>query len=74
MDYLALILPLTNYGTMGFAFNYLHHLIKSDEMLASMIISINNIYFYQQFMREIRINIKNGTFKNFYKKYIKYFD
>ena len=24
MDYLALILPLTNYGTMGFAFNYLH--------------------------------------------------
>ncbi len=54
--------------------SYLHHLIKSDEMLASMIISINNIYFYQQFMREIRINIKNGTFKNFYKKYIKYFD
>ena len=53
---------------------YLNHLIKSDEMLASMLISLNNIYFYQQFMREIRKNIKNGTFKNFYKKYIKLLD
>ena len=54
--------------------SYLNHLIRSDEMLASMLISLNNIYFYQQFMREIRNNIKNRTFKNFYKKYIKFFD
>ncbi len=54
--------------------SYLHHLIKSDEILASMLISLNNIYFYQEFMREIRYNIKNKTFNNFYKKYINYFD
>ncbi len=54
--------------------SYLNHLIKSDEMLASMLISLNNVNFYQQFMREIRNNIKNGTFKNFYKKYINFFD
>ena len=54
--------------------SYLNHLIKSDEMLASMLISLHNIYFYQQFMREIRENIKNGTFKSFYKKYINFFD
>ena len=54
--------------------SYLHHLIKSDEMLSSMLISLHNIYFYQQFMREIRISIKNGSFKNFYKKYINFFD
>jgi len=53
--------------------SYLHHLIKSDEILGSMLISLNNIYFYQQFMREIRRNIKNGTFDNFYKKYINFF-
>ena len=53
---------------------YLNHLIKSDEMLASMLISLNNIYFYQQFMREIRLHIKNKTFKNFYKKYINFFN
>ena len=53
---------------------YLHHLIKSDEMLASMLISLHNIYFYQQFMREIRKNIHNGTFQSFYKKYINLYD
>ncbi len=53
---------------------YLHHLIKCDEMLASMLISLHNIYFYQQFMREIRTNIKNATFEKFFKKYINFFD
>ena len=32
--------------------SYLNHLIKSNEMMASRI-SLHNIYFYQQFMREI---------------------
>ncbi len=53
--------------------SYLHHLIKSNEILASMIISLHNINFYQQFMYEIRKNIKNGTFKKFYDKYISLF-
>ena len=47
--------------------SYLNHLIKSNEMMASMLISLHNIYFYQQFMREIRKNIKNGTFQVFIK-------
>tara|TARA_B100000575_G_scaffold176813_1_gene141777 strand:- start:73 stop:1188 length:1116 start_codon:yes stop_codon:yes gene_type:complete len=54
--------------------SYLNHLIKANEMMASMLISLHNIYFYQQFMREIRSNIQNGTFQNFYKKYINLFD
>ena len=54
--------------------SYLHHLIKSNEMMASMLISLHNIYFYQQFMREIRKNIKDGTFHTFYKKYINLFN
>ncbi len=54
--------------------SYLNHLIKSNEMMASMLISLHNIYFYQQFMREIRANIHNGTFQTFYKKYINLFD
>ena len=54
--------------------SYLNHLIKSDEILASMLISLNNVHFYQQFMREIRKSIKNNNFENFYKKYIKFFD
>jgi tRNA-guanine family transglycosylase len=42
--------------------------------MASMLISLHNIHFYQQFMREIRKNIKNGTFTSFYKKYINLFN
>jgi queuine tRNA-ribosyltransferase len=53
--------------------SYLNHLIKTNELLASMIISLHNIIFYQQFMSEIRKNIRNGTFNNFYKKYISLF-
>jgi queuine tRNA-ribosyltransferase len=54
--------------------SYLNHLIKSNEMMASMLISLHNIHFYQQFMREIRKSIKNGAFLRFYKKYIKLFN
>ena len=50
--------------------SYLNHLVKTNEMLASMLISLHNINFYQQFMLEIRKEIKKGTFNNFYKKYI----
>lgn len=50
--------------------SYLNHLIKSNEMMASMLISLHNIHFYQQFMREIRKSITNGSFLSFYKKYI----
>ena len=54
--------------------SYLNHLIKTNEMMASMLISLHNINFYQQFMSEIRKNIKGGTFATFYKKYINYFN
>jgi len=53
--------------------SYLNHLIKTNEILASMLISLHNINFYQQFMLEIRKEIKNGTFNKFYNKYIDMF-
>ena len=53
--------------------SYLNHLIKTNEILASMLISLHNINFYQQFMLEIRKEIKKGTFNKFYNKYIDMF-
>ena len=53
--------------------SYLNHLIKSNEILASMLISLHNINFYQQFMSEIRKEIKKGTFNKFYNRYINKF-
>ncbi len=49
--------------------NYLNHLFNTNEMLASMILTLNNINFYQELMLEIRKNIKKGTFEKFYDKY-----
>ena len=53
--------------------SYLNHLIKTNELLASMLISLHNVYFYQQFMNEIRKSIKSRTFTKFFNKYIKLF-
>ena len=50
--------------------NYLNHLFNTNEMLGSMILTLHNINFYQEFMREIRTNIKRGTFTKFHNKYI----
>jgi len=50
--------------------SYLNHLVNTNEILASMILSLHNINFYQEFMRKIRQEIKNGTFDAFYKKNI----
>ena len=49
--------------------NYINHLFNTNEMLGSMILTINNINFYQEFMYEIRKNIKMGSFVKFYDKY-----
>ena len=50
--------------------SYINHLINSNEILASMILTMNNIVFYQQLMKKIREAIKNNNFNVFYNKYI----
>tara|TARA_B100000945_G_scaffold258499_1_gene216245 strand:- start:325 stop:1437 length:1113 start_codon:yes stop_codon:yes gene_type:complete len=50
--------------------SYLNHLVNTNEILASMILSLHNINFYQEFMKKIREAIKNGNFDAFYKKNI----
>tara|TARA_Y100000590_G_scaffold272172_1_gene305586 strand:+ start:4203 stop:5312 length:1110 start_codon:yes stop_codon:yes gene_type:complete len=50
--------------------SYINHLINTNEMLASMILTMNNIAFYQQLMKKIRETIENNTFDDFYKKYM----
>ena len=49
--------------------SYINHLITSNEIFASMILTINNIAFYQDLMKKIRETINNNTFDVFYKKY-----
>ena len=39
-------------------------------LLASMLLTLHNINFYQELMSAIRTNIKNGTFNEFHDKFI----
>ena len=50
--------------------NYLNHLFNTNEILASMLLTLHNINFYQELMTEIRKNIKNGSYDKFHDKYI----
>ena len=50
--------------------NYLNHLFNTNEILASMLLTLNNINFYQELMASIRKNINEGTFDEFHDKYI----
>lgn len=44
---------------------YLHHLIRSGEMLGAMLLSEHNIWFYQQLMAGLRDAIKDGDLNNY---------
>ena len=61
-------------GLNSYSKSYLHHLVKSNEMLASMLISLHNINFYQQLMIKIREEIHKKRFNLFYRKYMKIFE
>ena len=44
---------------------YLHHLIKSGEMLGAMLMTEHNLWFYQQLMAKLRAAIAAGTLSDF---------
>ena len=60
----------TNFNLYKYSKNYLNHLFNTNEMLGSMLLTLNNINFYQELMSSIRENIKNGTFSQFHDEYI----
>ena len=51
----------------GFSRAYLHHLFKSGEMLAAVLLSAHNVFFYQRFMRSARAAIMAGNYGEFLK-------
>lgn len=48
---------------------YVHHLIKSHEVLGWRLLSYHNIYFYLNLMSEIRKAIASKTYGEFYRKF-----
>lgn len=46
---------------------YLHHLVKSDEILAAILLTWNNLHFYQWMMQGLRAAIEAGRLREFAK-------
>jgi len=48
---------------------YIHHLIKSREVLGWNLIGTHNLYFYHRMMREMRAEILTGDFAAYYRRW-----
>ena len=60
----------TNLSLNKYSKNYLNHLFNTNEILASTLLTLHNINFYQELMSAIRGNIEKGTFDQFHNLYI----
>ena len=62
--------PIVNcQASQNHSFSYLNHLVNSNEILASILLSWHNIAFYQDLMQKIRMSILKNDFENFYNKH-----
>jgi queuine tRNA-ribosyltransferase len=60
LDETAAWAPATDYSRA-----YLHHLVKSEEMLGAMLLSWNNLAYYQSLMAGVRAAIAAGRYADF---------
>ena len=58
------------YACKNHSRSYLHHLVKSKEILGAMLLSEHNIFYYQDLMKEIREAVENKNFDDFHKNFI----
>lgn len=74
LKYLSDFSPLDSkchcYTCSNYTKAYLRHLNMSKEMLSSRLISIHNIYFLVNLMKEARENIQKNTFEEFKENFI----
>jgi queuine tRNA-ribosyltransferase len=47
---------------LGYARGYIRHLVKAEEILGLRLITLHNLHFYLNLMRQARNAIENGTF------------
>jgi queuine tRNA-ribosyltransferase len=53
----------------NFSRAYLHHLFKSEEMLAMRLAVMHNLYFYNTLLEKIRQALDEGRYEEFYQQY-----
>ncbi|MFH0762660.1 MAG: tRNA guanosine(34) transglycosylase Tgt [Candidatus Omnitrophota bacterium] len=58
------------YACRNFSRAYLRHLFNTDEILGLRLVSLHNIYFYLELMRNIREAIREDKFSEFKKEFL----
>jgi queuine tRNA-ribosyltransferase len=53
-----------------FSRGYIRHLLKSEEILGLRLITIHNLHFYLELMRQARVKIDSGTFDRFRREFV----
>ena len=53
------------YTCQNYALDYLHYAFKTKEILATKLLSLHNISYYQNLMKKIREHIQNDSFADF---------
>ena len=53
-----------------FSRGYIRHLVKAEEILGLRLITLHNLHFYLDLMRQARDKIDNGTFDQFRKSFV----
>jgi queuine tRNA-ribosyltransferase len=53
-----------------FTRGYIRHLIKAEEILGLRLITLHNLHFYFDLMRQAREQIENGSFQEFRKRFV----
>src|SRR6266480_3822426 len=53
-----------------FVRGYIRHLIKAEEILGLRLITLHNLHFYLDLMRQAREHIENGSFEEFRKHFV----
>jgi queuine tRNA-ribosyltransferase len=55
---------------LEFSRGYIRHLIKAEEILGLRLITLHNLHFYLDLMRQARERIENGTFEEFRESFV----
>lgn len=53
------------YTCKNYSRAYLHHVVRSNEIIGAMLMTLHNLHYYQDLMKEIRNSIENNTLADF---------
>ncbi|MFZ1219926.1 MAG: tRNA guanosine(34) transglycosylase Tgt, partial [Chthoniobacterales bacterium] len=54
----------------GFSRAYIRHLIKAEEILGLRLLTIHNLHFYLDLMKQARVAIEDGSFAEFRRRFV----